>query len=80
VKGDSLSHNNITYLTRDVSHFCVMTLTFDIMTFNVGSESAVTRPNDVHNFRQEKSAAEITGSTLNAGLSSEPLEEITALS
>jgi len=45
---DSLTYHNITYLARDESHFCVMTLTFDVMTFNFCSASAVTWPNHAH--------------------------------
>jgi len=78
---DSLTHHNITYLTRDGSRLYVMTLTFDLITFNVGSESAVKWPKHVTNFgKTEKSAAEFTGSILHAGLSSDPLGELTAFS
>jgi len=53
----------------------VMTLTFDLMTFNVCSEPAVTWPNGVLNFRKktEKSAAEFTESILHTRLSSDSL-------
>jgi len=44
VKRDSLRHHNITYLARDGSRFCVMTLTFNLITCNVCSASAVTWP------------------------------------
>jgi len=40
--------HNITYLTCDASRFYVMTLTFDLMTFNVCSASPVTWPNHAH--------------------------------
>jgi len=77
-----LTHYNIAYLTRDGSRFFVMILTFNLMTFNVGSESAVTWPNRALNFRPKrtKNAAEFTGSILNAVLSSDPLGELTAYS
>jgi len=48
VERDSLTHHNITYLARDGSRFCVMTLTFDLITCNVCSASAVTWPNHAH--------------------------------
>jgi len=48
VKRDSLTHHNITYWARDGSRFCVMTLTLDLLTFNVWSASAVTWPNHAH--------------------------------
>jgi len=77
VKRASLQRNNITHLTR----FHVMTLTFDLMTFNVCSALAGKWPNHVLSFRKtEKSAAEFTGIILHAGLSSDPLSELTALS
>jgi len=58
-----------------------MTLTFDLMTFNVCSASADTLPNHVPNFRKaEKFSAEFTEIILHAGLSSDPLGELTALS
>jgi len=47
VKRDSHTNNN-TYLARDGSRFRVMTLTFDLMTFNVCSASAVTWSNHAH--------------------------------
>jgi len=82
LKPDSLTCHNITYFTRDRSHFCVMTLTFYLMTFNVGSKSAVTWPNHVPilDKKNEKSAAKFTRSILNVWLSLEPLGEVTALS
>jgi len=74
VKHDSQLHHNIICLTRDGSRFYVMTLTFDIMTFNVCTASAVTWPNHVPNFRKiEKSLAEFTVSILQAGLSTDQL-------
>jgi len=33
VKRDSLTHHNITYLTRDGSCFCIMTLTFKLISW-----------------------------------------------
>jgi len=48
VEGDSPRHHNITYLARDGSRFCVMTATFDFITCNVCSASAVTWPNHAH--------------------------------
>jgi len=42
MKYDSLIHHNITYLTRYGSRFYVMTSTFNLMTFNVCSDLAVT--------------------------------------
>jgi len=44
VKRDSHTIILLTYLTR----FCVMTLTFDLITFNVCSASAFTWPNHAH--------------------------------
>jgi len=76
-KCDSLLRTNITHLTCGESHFHVMTLTFDLMTFNVCSASAVTWPNHVPNFRKtEKSTALFTGIILHAGFSSDPLREL----
>jgi len=49
VKRDSLIHHSIICLTRDGFRFYVMTLTFNLMTFNVCSEWAVTWPNHVPN-------------------------------
>jgi len=54
MKRDWLTHHTVTYLTCDGFRFCVMTLTFDLITFNFGSESAVTWQNRVSNFRQKK--------------------------
>jgi len=69
VKRDSLLRNNITYLTCDGSCFHVTTLTFDLMTFNICSASAVTWQNHVPNFRKtKKSTAEFTGIILHVGL------------
>jgi len=48
VKRDSLTHHNIIYLARDGCRFCVTTLTFVHMTFNVCNASAVTWPNHAH--------------------------------
>jgi len=42
VKRDDLIRHNITYLTCDGSRFYLMTLTFDLMTFNVCGALAVT--------------------------------------
>jgi len=73
--------NNITYSTCSGSCFHVMTLTFDLMIFNICSALAVTWLNHIPNFRKtEKSAAEFIGIILPAGLSSDPLGELTALS
>jgi len=81
VNCDLLMRHNITYLTCGGSRFHVMTLIFDLTTFHVCSASAVTWPNHVPNFRKtEKSAAEFTGSILYAGLSSDILGKLTALS
>jgi len=44
VRRDSLTHHNITYLACDGPRFRVIILTFDLMTFNSGNESAVTWP------------------------------------
>jgi len=42
MNSEALTQNNTIYLTLDGSRFYVMTLSFDLMTFNTGSESAVT--------------------------------------
>jgi len=69
----------ITYLTCGGSHFHVMTLTFDLMTFNVCCASTITLPNHVPNFRKtKKSAAEFTRIILHTWLISDPLGELTA--
>jgi len=45
VKRDLVAHHNITYLlTRDGSCFYAMTLTFDLMIFNIGRQSALSQP------------------------------------
>jgi len=54
VKHDSLIHQNITYLTCGVSHFRVMTLTFNLMTFNICSASTVTWSKQLPNFWRKK--------------------------
>jgi len=48
MRHDSLLRHDITYLTCDGYGFYIMTLIFDLMTFNVCSASAVTSPNHAH--------------------------------
>jgi len=61
--------------------FYVVTLTSELMTFNIGSKSAVAWPNQVPYFRKtKKSVVEFTESILRVGLSMNPLGELTVLS
>jgi len=67
------------YLTCGASRFHVMTLTFDLVSFNVCSASAVTWPNHVPNFRKKKRKIR-DGIHRNNSSGSDTLGELTALS